>query len=217
MSLRRLAVVAALAMAAAVPAAAATYTFDVRVTESVDTPSLGFVLPGVGTIGTISFTLDAAALDGDGDPMTGVGIDMPLDPALAGASASIGGLASMLSDPTVFGFPNRARFSNGDFSSIAVTLPSGNCASLGCTFAGNFSVFGPAGSPAPTTFADVEAFLTNPLSTVAFSFNGTAVGQFASFRAESFTAAPVPLPATGMLLVGALAGLGVWRRRKGDA
>lgn len=200
----------------ATQAVAATYTFNVQVVESIDTPENGFVLPDVGTIGTISFMLDAAALDADGDPSTGVSSPTPLNPAYVGASASIGGLTASLdsSATTVFGFNQRARFSNGDFSAISVTLPDGDCSALGCTFAGNFSVYGPAGSGTPTTFADVDAFLNNPLSSVVFSFNGTATGQFASFRAESVSVAPVPLPASGILLIGAMAGVAALRKKR---
>ncbi|MBC9246523.1 hypothetical protein H4P12_07315 [Paracoccus sp. 11-3] len=215
MYLCKLTAIAALSLCAT-QAVAATYTFNVQVVESIDTPENGFVLPAVGTIGTISFLLDATALDADGDPTTGVGLPTPLNPAYAGASAAIGGLTASLdsSSTTIFGFDQRARFSNGDFSSISVSLPAGDCVSLGCTFAGNFSVYGPPGSGTPASFADVDAFLNNPLSTVMFSFNGTATGQYASFRAESVSLAPIPLPASGILLIGALTGAAMLRKKR---
>lgn len=142
-----------------------------------------------------------------------MGVDVALDPALAGAWGSIGGLSSSLSHTTVFGFNERARFSNGDFSGIEVALAGGDCGLLGCTFAGNFSVYGPAGSGTPTTFADVEALLNDPTSTVRFSFNGTAAGEFVGFAAESSPATPIPLPAGGVLLLTALGAGAALRRR----
>lgn len=214
MTIGRFSVIAAFSLIAT-QGLAATYTFDVQVVDSRDLPDQGFVLPDLGTTGTVSFILDAATLDGDNDPNTGVNIDLPLDPMLASASASIGTVTAALELPTVFGFNERARFSNGEFSSLPVSIAGLNCNNLGCTFAGNFSVHGPAGSGTPTTFADVDAFLNNPLSTVSFSFNGTALGEFVSFRAESIPMSPVPLPATGLLLLGALgAGATIARRRK---
>lgn len=200
----------------ATQAFAATYTFNVQVVESIDAPENGFELPDVGTIGTISFLLDAAALDADGDPSTGVSLPKPLNPSYAGASASIGGLtASLDSDATtIYGFDQRARFSNGDFAAISVTLPTGDCFALGCTFAGVFNVYPPVGSGKPTTFADVDALLNNPLSTVEFFFNGSATSDQASFRAQSVSLAPVPLPASGILLMGALTGAAMLRKKR---
>ncbi len=211
----KIAAIAAMAIVAG-PATAATYSFNVQVVESQDLPDFGFTLPGIGTIGTVSFTLDAAALDADGDPMTGLNIDNGLDPMLANASASIGGLTSSLEPGfgTVFGFNERARFSNGDFASISISQPGQNCSALGCTLAGDFSIIAPPGSGTPTTFADVDAFLNDPASTVWFRFNGTVVGQSVSFRAESVPATPVPLPASGVLLLAALGGAAVLRRKR---
>lgn len=200
----------------AIPAYAATYTFDVVVVESIDHPGFGFELPDIGTMGTVSFTLDAAALDADGDPMTGVGMDHPLNPALAGASASIGGLTSSLSssNTSIFGFSERARFSEGNFANITIQLAGANCVSLGCTLAGDFSVFGPSGSGTPTTYADVDALLNDPLSTVWFRFNGSATGGFVSFKAETVPVPAIPLPASGILLLAALGAGRMLRRRR---
>ena len=109
----------------------------------------------------------------------------------------------------MFGFSGGARFSNGSFSNIVISLTGANCPALGCTLAGSFLVQTP-GASAPNTFADVEAMLNDPTSTVRFSFNGTVQGESINFVAESVVPA-VPLPASGLLLVGAVGAM--WRRR----
>ncbi|MFV0383507.1 hypothetical protein [Paracoccus sp. (in: a-proteobacteria)] len=209
MKVTRFAMIAALSLAA-VPASAATYTFNVAVVESIDLPTWGLDFPDLGTVGTISFTLDAAALDGDGDPSTFVGSDMPLNPALADASASIAGLTASLSGATIYGFPGRARFSNGDFSPIEVNDAGANCPPLGCTLAGNFSVYA---TGTPVSFADVEAMLNDPLATVRFSFNGTAAGEYVSFAAETAATPVIPLPASGVLMLAVLGAGAAFARR----
>lgn len=49
---------------------------------------------------------------------------------------------------------------------------------------------------------------------VGSSFSVLADGFFDNFTVSSFTVAPIPLPASSLLLIGGLAGFGVMRRRK---
>ncbi len=198
----------------ALPAVAATFAFNVKVVESIDAvPSPTFDLPDVGTVGTVTFLLDAATLDSDGDPLTGVNVDAPLSQSLADAEATIGGLTSDLSDVSIFGFPGGARFSNGSFSNIIIALAGADCIALSCTLAGSFSILKP-GAPAPTLFADVEALLLDPDAVARFSFNGTVQGEFVSFVAESVPTPVIPLPAGGVLLLSGLIGFAAFRGRQ---
>lgn len=205
--------VAILALLQLTPAWSATYNYATTVVESDDLPPV-FNLPSLGTDGTISITFDAAALDADpAAPEFG----MPF-PELPGVTVeySSAGLSSSLTEPSAFAFGGGVRFSNSDFSNIVVSVPGTNCSSIGCTLAGSFYFAGPAGTATPSNYADVEAILANPSTSAAFSFNGTILsGEFVSFRAES-TMAPVPLPASALLLVGALGGIGglSWRRKR---
>ena len=114
----------------------------------------------------------------------------------------------------VFSFNGGSRFSDGSFSNIVISLTGANCPALACTLAGSYQVLVPFAPPA-TTFSEVEAQLANPAAKVVFSFNGTVQGEFVSFRAESTgPAADVPLPASGLLLLGAFGAVVVLRRRK---
>ncbi len=56
----------------------------------------------------------------------------------------------------------------------------------------------------PYSFGDV----------VANSFTVRAFGRYDDFVVSSITVAPIPLPASALLLIGGLAGFGVMRRRK---
>lgn len=198
----------------ALPAMAATFAFNVQVVESIDVvPSPTFDLPDVGTVGTVTFLLDAATLDSDGDPLTGINVDSPLPQSLADAEATIGGLTSGLSEVSIFGFPGGARFSNGSFSNIIISLAGADCIALSCTLAGSFSILKP-GAPAPTLFADVEALLLDPDAVARFSFNGTVQGEFVSFVAESVPTPVIPLPAGGILLLSGLMGFAAFRGRQ---
>jgi hypothetical protein len=203
------------------PAQAAPVLFNVVVVDSQDAvPSSAFDLPDVGSTGIVSFNLNGAALDADGDPNTGVNLDNPLPVADAGAAAAVFGSLALFADldfPTVFGFPGGARFSNGAFAGIDISLTGPGCAGLACTLAGSFQVLVP-GAAAPTTFTEVEALLNNPNAQGIFSFNGTVQGEFVSFRAESSPAvAPVPLPASGVMLLAALGLGGLYARRRSKA
>ena len=198
------------------PAHAATFTYDIIVTESDDANAAAvdpaFDLPDVGSLGQITITLDGAALDADGDPDTGDDIDTALPASLTTASINIGGFSSSIESPPWFTGPSGARLSNRDFSAISVNLDGGDCLLLGCTFAGGFRVENPTAAAA-TTFAEIEAALGDPSSGIIFSFNGDAVAEFVSFRAEL---APIPLPAGAVLLLSAL-GAGALLRRRSDA
>lgn len=200
------------------PVGAATFNYDMVVTQSNDAAAQAifpeFDLPDVGSLGTVSIDIDGAGLDGDGDPATGVNGPAILDTALTGASASFGGLFSEITEPTWFGFAGIARLSNTDFASISIDLVGADCPALDCTLAGSFTVENAAYTP--TTFTDIEAMLGDPNSDIFFSFSGTVgSGLSVSFQAER--AVPpevVPLPASALLL---LCGLGVGRlmlRRK---
>ena len=217
--LSKLLVVATFSTVTVLPASAATYVFDMIVTESIDDAARliapEFDLPEVGSFGTVSISLDSAVLDADGDPDTGVNAPGILDTTLANASASFGALSLVpLTDPTWFGFPGLARLSNTSFASIAIGLAGADCSGLACTLAGSFRVENPAYA-APSTFGHIEAMLADPASSIFFSFNGSVVETFVSFAAER--AQPpgvVPLPASGLLLLGALAAIGLARRRR---
>jgi hypothetical protein len=203
------------------PVHATPVLFNVVVVESEDTvPSSAFDLPDLGSTGIVSFNLNGAALDGDGDPTTGVNLDTALPVSDAGAAAAVFGSLALFADldfPTVFGFPGGARFSNGAFAGIDISLTGPGCAGLGCTLAGSFQVLVP-GAATPTTFTEVEALLGDPNAQAIFSFNGSVQGEFVSFRAESTPAlAPVPLPASGVMLLAALGLGGLYARRRSNA
>ena len=210
--------IAAAVSAVAIPAHAATYVFEMIVTESNDANAQviapEFDLPDVGTLGTVTIDLDSATLDADGDPLTGVNAPAVLSTALAGASANFGGLSVLpLTDPTWFGFPGEARLSNTSFASITIGLAGADCSALLCTMAGSFRVVN-AAYATPTTFAEVEAMLADPTSGILFGFNGTAVENFVSFEAErTEITSEVPLPASGLLLLAGIAFAGIHGRR----
>lgn len=211
--------IAVLALLPLAPAWSATYTFATAVVESDDAPSV-LDLPGLGTGGTIAITFDGAALDAD---PTAPAFGMPF-PELPGVSVDYisAGLSSSLPIPSAFAFGGGVRFSNSDFSSIEVAVPGTDCSSIDCTFAGSFYFTGPASTPAPSNYADVEAILANPATFAAFSFNGTiapdtlpdSTDDFISFRAEA-AIAPIPLPAAGWMLLTAFGLLGAARSQRG--
>ncbi len=102
------------------------------------------------------------------------------------------------------------RLRNGEFSALGVDIAGSAAAG---TIAGGFSIFSAAfGAAEPTTLNDVFTILSAPDAVALLSFNGTAEEEFVDFRAES-TPAPIPLPAGGLLLLTALGGLAVARRR----
>jgi hypothetical protein len=93
-----------------------------------------------------------------------------------------------------------------------------------------FAGFGATGSALVSTDADVDAILgTGFASTGTISFTGTEfsfapTGENDGLSLDNFALAgfsyeagmaPIPVPAAGFLLVGALGGLGLMRRRKG--
>ncbi|MEO9897655.1 MAG: hypothetical protein ABJD13_10835 [Paracoccaceae bacterium] len=81
------------------------------------------------------------------------------------------------------------------------------------TYAGGFRLVTPADGFTPSTFGDVAAALTDPTTSLFFSFNGTTFGGIdTSFRVDSI--APVPLPGGAILLGTAIFGSVAFRRRR---
>lgn len=199
------------------PVAAATFTYDLTVTESIDAiididgvPTNFYDLPDLGTTGTLTIDL---AVDGSnaGDPIPPEGVDIS---GILTVSATFGNLSTGL-DPAFAQIrprPGRAQFRNGEFSALAVTLLG--APSTG-TLAGSFSVSSAAfGGGLPATLGDVLTILSAPDAFAFLSFNGTAASRSVVFAAEETApVAVVPLPAGGLLLLSGLAWLAAARRR----
>ena len=208
----------ALAILGPIPAAQAV-TFDVVVTQSVltvpDGPDVpAATLPPVGTVGSLSITLNS--VDG---LVPGITDDSPFgdpdsDPNLGSVSASItaGELSASLDFGSIlFATDTRIGFANGSFAGIDVSFPR-EPGTLD-TYAGSFYVLTDPDGVTPVTYNDVLATLMEPGARGGFSFNGTTFdGIDTFFRAET-PLPPVPLPAGGLLLLSALGTVAVARRR----
>lgn len=201
-------------------AQAATFTYDLTVTNSIDAivdlgdgPTNLYDLPDVGTTGTLTIDL---AVDGtnSADPIPPEGVDIS---SLLTVFAEFGDLTTGLAmspDPAAGQIKprmGRAQFRNGEFSALSVMLLG--AAATG-TLAGSFSVSSAVfGAGFPGTLGDVLTILSAPDAFAFLSFNGTAAGRFVAFAAEE-TVPVVPVPAGGLLLLTGLAGLAAARRRR---
>ena len=215
---KRFSVAIFLSIGVAFPASAVSVTFNVEVTESilvfpvVPTPPLA-ELPAPGELGTVTISLpgiDASNTTPFFDP------NIPPNAGSVSASVNIGSLSASL-DPGVgaitFATDTLIGFANGSFAAIDVDFPLAPLS--GPTYAGGFRLETPADGATPTTFGDVAAALTDPTTSLFFTFNGTTFGNFTSFRADSIgTVPPVPLPGGAILLGTAILGSAALRRRR---
>ncbi|MEO9514411.1 MAG: hypothetical protein ABJH45_12305 [Paracoccaceae bacterium] len=207
-----------LSIGATFPASAVSVTFNVEVTESIlvlpagPNPPLA-ELPALGTLGTVTISLPGIDASNT-TPFSAA--EAPPNAGSVSASVTVGSLSASL-DPGVgaitFATDTLISFANGSFAAIDVDFPLAPLAAA--TYAGGFRLVTPADGVTPTTFGDVAAALTDPTTSLFFSFNGTTFGNTTSFRADSIgTVPPVPLPGGAILLGTAILGSAAFRRRR---
>ncbi|MBK4215782.1 hypothetical protein JJJ17_07585 [Paracoccus caeni] len=199
---------------------ARTFTVDGKVTNSTGllTNPDGSVLvdyPAVGSLGTLSFSLGENAL-GPVDPDQSFVITEEWQTLPIFATVEVGGFSTgfrgkgpndELTIESQFVSTDQVRFSSREVGQGI----------LGETFAGNLRLsFSPELIVAPATWSDLFLAIDDGLATAQLSYNGTLHGQFVSFGFEQIQPAPIPLPASGVVLIGAisaLAGLKLQRRK----
>lgn len=123
---------------------------------------------------------------------------------------------------SVFMFANTPTDLSGGTISVGLVNDAGAAAAFAFDLLSTFGLSGLTFSVAGNTYVDDFSILLGAGASEAFTITYTAasnlganfVGELSATVVDGATS-PVPLPASALLLVGALAGLGAARRRKG--
>lgn len=196
-----------------VAASAATYVVTGVVTESSATPAgpgapvLNY--PAVGSAGTLTYTIDGA----DDAPLMDAPGGFPSGDNFGfSAWLDVGGWsAGFLNSPVTnvesyYSGTDLFRISGTDITADGETG----------TFAGSLRfTFAAPLATAPATYGDLRATIGSG-ALASFSFNGDSFGggNWVSFAFQQVAPAPVPLPATGLMLMGGVMTLIAARRRR---
>lgn len=168
--------------------------------------------PVIGSLGSLSYTLAENDL-GAVDPTTSFLLAAPFDASPVTATVSTGPFSAGII-PTA---PNGETFMETVFSGPGLvsfgtrTIGQGI---VGETFAGSLRfTFSPALASAPVTWNDLFSAIDTGSALASLSWNGTKDGRFIEFEITQTDPAPIPLPASAVLMLTGFGGLAALRRR----